>query len=65
MKNEITDIGREINEMQQTAGLSDTQLAGALDISYQTLWRWKHGKVDKIKSVYLEKIREICTIDAD
>ncbi len=54
--------GQIIQELQDESGVSDTELAAAIDVSYPTLKSWKreNGIKGRVKSVYMQAIETVC-----
>ncbi len=40
----LDSVGKNIKELMQNNNVSDTELADALRVSTQAVWRWKNGR---------------------
>lgn len=54
----LSNVGREIQRLQDLAGLSDAALADELGVRENTVYRWKRG-IHKIKWIYLRRLQEL------
>lgn len=58
MRLKLSGIGKEIRKIQETLGMTDTQMAATLGVSQNTFWRWKHGR-SNVREIYMKTIRSM------
>lgn len=52
----LTKLGEAIELAQRSRRMSDSDLAAAVGVSAQSVWRWKHKKKPGIHPVIFEKL---------